>query len=115
MSNTGQVVHFSIPVSNLEKGSRFYGALFGWKFLPMTPTYWLMESGLGSLSLEKEKISGTMPILYFSVPSIDESLKLAVSLGATVSLEKTDAGDGKSFFATLKDPNGNVIGIWSKS
>ena len=114
MSSVGTLVHFSIPVANIDAGLNFYGALFKWKFQKMTDTYWLIEGGLGSLSLEKEAISGTMPILYFNVPSIEDGLKIAVELGAEIVLQKTDAGDGKSFFTTFRDGSGNTIGLWSK-
>lgn len=110
----GKLVHFSIPVKNFEIAEKFYGKLFGWKFQKMTPTYWMTSDGLGALSLEQEPISGTMPILYFSVSNIEESLNTATNLGGKIVLPKTDAGDGKSFFATLRDNDGNVIGIWSK-
>ena len=115
MNSFGKLVHFSIPAANVEGAVTFYGKLFDWKFRKMTETYWLTEDGIGSISLEYEPVSSTMPILYFSVPSVDESLKQASALGAEVVIEKTDAGDGKSFFATIKDLNGNIIGLWSKA
>ena len=115
MPSVGDLVHFSIPVSSIESGVRFYEALFGWKFQQMTPTYWLAEGGLGSLSLEKEPVSATMPILYFHVENIDARFKTAIEHGAQVVLSKTDAGDGKSFFATFRDPTANIIGLLSKS
>jgi len=111
----GELVHFSIPTANLENASKFYQTLFGWSFQRMTDTYWLIPGGVGSLSLEMESVSGTMPIMYFLVPSIDSSLQTATKVGGKVILKKTDAGDGKSFFATIQDLDGNVIGLWSKS
>ncbi len=110
----GSLVHFSIPVKDIEPAVEFYGTLFGWKFQKMTPTYWMIGESLGALSLEKEPVSGTMPILYFSVDSIEESLKTVKNLGGETVLPKTDSGDGKSHFATFRDPTGNVIGLWSK-
>jgi predicted enzyme related to lactoylglutathione lyase len=109
----GSLVHFSIPVSSLDSGAEFYRRIFGWKLQEMTPTYWLIEGGIGSLSLEKGAVTGTMPILYFKVSSIEESLLLANTLGAETILKKTDSGDGKSHFATFRDPDGNVIGLWA--
>ncbi len=79
----------------------------------MTETYWLVETGLGSLSLEGTTTVGSMPILYFSVVNIESTLRKAKELGAKVLIEKTSAGDGRSDYATLKDPNGTTIGIWS--
>jgi predicted enzyme related to lactoylglutathione lyase len=115
MTSQGNLVHFSIPTDDAPSSTKFYESLFGWKFQKMTETYWLIEGGIGSLSLEKEPVSGTMPILYFSIPQIEDGLAAVVNLGGEVVLKKTDAGDGKSFFATFRDKTGNVVGLWSKT
>ncbi len=47
---------------------------------------------------------------YFSVKSIDESLKQASSLGATVVTPKQETGKGH--FAILTDPNGNTFALF---
>lgn len=109
------LVHFSIPVQNLEGALKFYGALLNWKFRKITPTYWMIEGTQGALSLEPERVSGTTPILYFGVQDLDASLARAIELGARVQLPRTDAGDGQSFFATLIAPDGNTIGLSSRS
>lgn len=96
MQSIGKLVHFSIPTHNFSVAEEFYGKLFGWKFKRMTDTYWLTEDGLGSLSLESELVSGTTPILYFSVARIDDSLKQVIEFGGKIILQKTDSGDGKS-------------------
>jgi len=115
-TSVGSLVHFSIPVTDLALGAKFYSELLGWKFLKMSETYWMVEGGLGALSLEKESANkGTMPILYFSVVSIEKSLSLASALGGETILPKMDSGDGKSFFATITDLNGNIVGLWAKS
>jgi len=113
LSSFGNLVHFSIPVSDVDISTKFYGELFGWKFKKMTPTYWLVVDGSAALSLENEHAKGSMPIIYFSVQNIDESLETATNNGAKVIVPKKDAGDGKSFFATFSDPHGNTIGLWS--
>jgi predicted enzyme related to lactoylglutathione lyase len=110
----GSLVHFSIPVTDLDRSIQFYCALFGWRFQTMTPAYSLVEGGIGSLSLEKGTVSGTMPILYFSVSNIEQSLQTANTLGAEIILNKSDSGNGKGFFATIRDLDGNVIGLWSQ-
>lgn len=115
MTAIGNLVHFSIPAADVSAAVDFYQKLFGWKFQRMTDTYWLMKGGIGSISLEKEPVSGTMPILYFSVSDLEMSLKKINDLGGKVVLGKTDAGDGKSFFATFTDTNSNVLGLWAKS
>jgi uncharacterized protein len=115
MAPNGNLVHFSIPASDVASAVDFYGKLFGWKFRKMTETYFLVENGIGSISLEKEPAGGTMPILYFSVSDLEAALASVTTLGGRIILGRTDAGDGKSSFATFTDKNGNVIGLWTKN
>ena len=109
----GSLVHFSLPTKDIQSSIHFYRALFGWNFKKMTETYWLVEDGLGSLSLEGASKGGSMPILYFRVMNIESTLKVAEQLGATVLINKTSAGDGRSYYATIRDLNGTTIGLWS--
>ena len=112
-SSVGSLVHFSIPVRNIKESSQFYSKIFGWKLKEMTSTYYMIEGGIGALSVESENVSGTMPILYFSVQDIQACLKQVENCGGTIVLNKMNSGDGSSFFATFRDINGVVIGIWS--
>ena len=57
--SNGNLVHFSIPAADVTSAVDFYSKLFGWKFQKMTETYFLVEGGIGSISLEKEPVSGT--------------------------------------------------------
>jgi len=47
---------------------------------------------------------------YFSVKSIDESLKQASSLGATIVMSKQETGRGQ--YAILNDHNGNTYTLF---
>jgi predicted enzyme related to lactoylglutathione lyase len=109
----GSLVHFSLPSTDFPSSIRFYSELFGWKFRKMTETYWLVDDGMGALSAEGAPTGSSMPILYFRVIDIDSKLVIASHLGSKILIPKTSAGDGRSFYATLRDPSGNIIGLWS--
>ena len=115
------IVHFEIPSNEPSKIARFYEQLFGWKFTKMEGgkmDYWLIshkdamspyETMVG-LYKPEQGMSQQGILNYFSVKSIDESLKQASGLGATVVMPKQETGKGH--FAILKDPNGNTFALF---
>jgi predicted enzyme related to lactoylglutathione lyase len=52
----------------------------------------------------------TGPVGYLHVDDIEESLKLLLDAGADVQQEVKDVGGGK-LIASVKDADGNVIGL----
>src|SRR3989475_9418847 len=115
------IVHFEIPAYEPSKISRFYEQLFGWKFTKMEGgdmDYWLIfffkqktaYEILGGLYKPEQGMSQQGILNYFSVKSIDESLKQASGLGATVVMPKQETGKGH--FAILRDPNGNTFALF---
>ncbi len=114
------IVHFEIPAYEPSKIARFYEQLFGWKFTKMeggNMDYWLIshkdstspyETMGGLYKPQQGKSQGILN--YFSVKSIDDSLKQASSLGATVVMPKQETGRGH--FAILTDPNGNTFALF---
>jgi len=115
------IVHFEIPANEPSKISRFYEQLFGWKFTKMEGgdmDYWLINhkdarspnETMGGLYKPEQGMSQQEILNYFSVKSIDESLKQASGLGATVVMPKQETGKGH--FAILKDPNGNTFALF---
>src|SRR5213593_4545776 len=115
------IVHFEIPANESSKIARFYEQLFGWKFTKMeggNMDYWLIshkDAGspyetMGGLYKPEQGMSQHGILNYFSVKSIDESLKQASSLGATVFIPKQETG--KRHFAILTDPDGNTFALF---
>ncbi len=68
------------------------------------------SSTSGGLYKAEQGMSQQGILNYFSVKSIDESLKQASSLGATVVMPKQETGRGH--FAILTDPNGNTFALF---
>lgn len=123
-----KLVHFEIPVDDLDGARKFYGEIFGWKL-----TDWPMPDGstyIGvhttpidektRLPLEPGAINGgimkrskdvTAPVFAIHVASIDERMQQVTAAGGTVVMPKMDMM-GMGFYAYAKDPFGNVIGLW---
>jgi len=115
------IVHFEIPANEPSKLAQFYEQLFGWKFTKMeggNMDYWLIShkdakspyETMGGLYKPQQGMSQQGFLNYFSVKSIDESLKQASSLGATVVMPKQETGKGH--FAILRDPNDNTFALF---
>jgi predicted enzyme related to lactoylglutathione lyase len=121
---SGRVVHFEIPFDDGDRARRFYGQAFGWQ-LQSIPTmgYTLVTTGPSSDRGPTEPgfVNGGMmarsvspspaPILVVDVDSIDEALARIGELGGTTLLEKQVVGE-MGFSAYVRDPEGNVIGLW---
>ncbi len=122
------IVHFELPVTDLEQARAFYGQIFGWKLQdwPMpdgsmyigvhtTPideqTRTPLKPGAinGGIMLKSDKV--TAPVFAIHVASIDERVKQMEEKGATVVMPKVEMM-GMGFYAYVKDPFGNVIGLW---
>jgi uncharacterized protein len=117
------VVWFEIPVTDLDRAKAFYGILFGWEFEPFVDydeNYLLIrgaeESVGGALVLEKRvSAQGAGPILFMSVEDLDESIEQARRIGGIVAQSTKRITDKAGWFAVIIDPDGNRVGLWSKS
>jgi predicted enzyme related to lactoylglutathione lyase len=120
------VVHFEIPVDDPERATRFYRELFGWdiqEWAPEgSPAYWMVSTvptdGKGQPlrpgvngGLIRRQHPGHPAVNYISVESVDEHAGKATRLGAEEVMPKT-AVKGMGWFVWLRDPEGNVFGLW---
>jgi predicted enzyme related to lactoylglutathione lyase len=122
------VVHFEIPVDDLVKAKAFYGDIFGWKLMefPMpdgstyigvhtTPidekTRLPLEPGAINGGIMKRTKDVTAPVFAVNVTSIDEKVEQITKAGGSVVMPKVEMM-GMGFYAYMKDPAGNVIGLW---
>lgn len=122
------LVHFEIPVDDVEVSRKFYGDIFGWKL-----TDWPMPDGSVYIGVHTTPIDETTrvplkpgainggimkknehvkaPVFAMTVASIDEKLKMIEAAGGSTVMPKIDMM-GMGFYAYAKDPSGNVIGLW---
>ena len=112
------VGHIEICVSDLKRASKFYGGLFGWTVSPALPGYWMwMDKGTmggGFAEVPKSKIRQGAIMFYVNVKDIEAVLKKAKALGGRiVGKKRTIEGGEFGCIGELKDPFGNVVGVWS--
>ena len=122
------IVHFEIPVNDIEKARAFYGATFGWNLqdwpMPDGSTYigvhttpidektrMPLKPGAINGGIMKRTDVVKAPIFAVNVPSIDDKVKQIESAGGKVVMPKMDMM-GMGFYAYVTDPEGNVLGLW---
>ena len=122
------IVHFELPVNDMARAKKFYSEIFGWDLQdwPMpdgsqyvgvhtTPidekTRKPLEVGAinGGMVMRSEKVPA--PIFAINVSSIDDRVKQILAAGGSVTMAKMDMM-GMGFYAYVKDPEGNTIGLW---
>jgi len=123
-----KVVHFEIPVDDLERAKEFYRSVFGWQMLD-----WQMPSGevyTGARSIpvdektlkpkEPGAINGGLvkrstdvphPILTLEVDSIEEYVKKVEAAGGETVSPKGEV-PGMGYYIYLRDSEENVFGLW---
>jgi uncharacterized protein len=114
----GQIAHFAINANDIPRAQRFYGAVFGWKFLPYGPPGFFMidnkPSGelRGSMQQRREIVKGVaMHGLECTVAVADiHATEAAIKSngGAIVMPVCTLTGIGQLLF--FQDPEGNILG-----
>lgn len=108
------IAHAEIPTTDLEKSKEFLFKLFGWEFKSFGKGYLLFNTHKGfTLGLKKvDKIStGETTIFHIKVNSIEESLKKSKELGGEIYRDKTII-PAMGFYALIKDPVGNTLGLY---
>ncbi len=121
------IVHFEIPVTDLEKARSFY-SIFGWKLqdwpMPDGSTYigvhttpidektrQPLKPGAINGGIMKKNDDVKAPVFAIQVSSIDEKVKLIEKAGGKVIKPKMDMM-GMGFYAYVTDLSGNVVGLW---
>jgi uncharacterized protein len=112
----GGVSYFRIPAPEPHALARFYRDVFGWKVDTdrEEPSF---EDGTGHVighfiaDLPTAGEAGFLP--YVFVEDVGATLERALAGGGAVATEPYPEGDLR--VATLRDPAGNVIGVWQQA
>ncbi len=122
-----QVVHFHIPVNDMNRAKKFYTDIFGWeiKEIEKHKEYQLAKTVAtdeNDMPVEPGAINGALyvretpeeyPEITIEVSSIDDYLKKIEKLGGKVTTPKTAVGD-MGFYAEFSDTEGNDVGLWEE-
>jgi predicted enzyme related to lactoylglutathione lyase len=98
-------------VADLTKAKRFFCALIGADPYVDSPRYVGYKSGdmeIGLIPSGDKREPGALA--FWTVSDIAASVKALVAAGGTVVQEITDVAYGL-LFASVKDPNGSIVGL----
>jgi predicted enzyme related to lactoylglutathione lyase len=100
------------PVKDLASAKTLYGRLLGAEPIMDEAYYVGFEVDGQDVGLDPHGHSQGMtgPVGYWDVDDIQETHQQLLDAGAEAQRPITDVGGGK-LIATVKDPNGNVVGL----
>lgn len=111
------VVHFELGFKDIAKAKAFYGPLLGWEFQSHGPAAMMSNIGgpgavgigghLSSLGHEPHNYC----VVYALVDDLASTIAQAERLGGSCLITPTEV-PGMGHFAWLKDPEGNLFGLW---
>jgi predicted enzyme related to lactoylglutathione lyase len=100
------------PVKDLAAAKTLYGALMG--VTPYMDEAYYVGFSVGGQDIGLDPHGHgkgmTGPVGYWHVDDIEESLKLLLDAGAEAQQAISDVGGGK-LIASVKDADGNIIGL----
>ncbi|WP_448614703.1 VOC family protein [Modestobacter sp. URMC 112] len=121
---SGRVVHFEIPYDDQDRAAAFYRDAFGWQVQAMPEmSYALVSTGpngergpaepgfINGGMLSRDDSPSPGPIVVIDVEDIDAALARIGDLGGDTLVPRQPVGD-MGFSAYVRDPEGNVIGLW---
>lgn len=121
------VCHYEIPARDMERASRFYHQVFGWRVEPLAwggHPYYKVRGSAGEIvgAASREGIDGGLvpagegvehPLLMIHVTgaSLESCLEKIVAHGGAIDLPVTPVED-MGLYARFRDPEGNLMGLW---
>jgi uncharacterized protein len=115
VARPGGISYLGIPARDAAESAQFYGAVFGWEIRgdSDSPSF---SDGTGHVighwrtDLPTAGEAGIRPYIY--VTRLAEVLRTAAEQGAEIVAPPYP--EGNLTIALLRDPAGNVIGIWQE-
>ena len=116
VARPGGVSYLGLPTTDPAESAEFYRAVFGWEVRgePSSPSF---SDGSGHVighwrtDRPSAGAAGGRPYVY--VNSVDEVLRAAAGRGAQIVTPPYP--EGSLTIAAIRDPGGNVIGVWQGS
>jgi hypothetical protein len=110
LARHGGLSYLEIPAVDVRQSAAFYASVVGWNVegLDTDATGHLIGRWITKLAVVREP--GLLP--YFYVDDVREAVAAAVANGGEVV--KAPYSEGNLLVATVRDPAGNVIGLWQE-
>lgn len=104
----------TVPAPDLEAAKTFYENVFGFSVSKFSERFWVFKSGTLSGGLDADlKPNGEGIGFSITVPAIDNALEAIKREGGSIINPGYSLGSGTGFCAKFKDPNGNVLELYS--
>ncbi len=110
---TGQVVHYEISASDVDRAQRFWSGVFGWQFgesVMPEGEYRMARVSEGSGAALSSNGTPGHPNVYLDVDDIEASLAKVRELGGSADDKQPVPSMG--WFAACKDTEGNEFSLW---
>jgi len=114
----GGICHFDIPVEDMQRATKFYSDVFGWKTKKFTDEYALYETGdlshplAGGFTVTKERIN--FPGTHIHVEDVDKHLEKIIAAGGKLHKEKVVIPGGHGAYVQFQDTEGNLMAVYSR-
>jgi len=112
-----RVIHFEIPLNDIERSITFYEKVFGWKIQKWggPADYYLVSTGPKELpgidgGLLKKRDPRQPMVNTVQVDDVDATVRIAEQNGGKLALPKM-AVPGVGWLAYFSDPEGNMHGV----
>jgi hypothetical protein len=114
----GRICYLEIPALDVGRSATFYTTAFGWKVRIRGDGARAFDDASGAVS--GSWVAGRVPmkeagiVTYVQVDEIDATLTTVVGAGGSMVTPRTDTGDGRSWYAVIRDPAGNLVGLYQQ-
>jgi hypothetical protein len=110
----GEIVHFEVPSTDVDRSAGFWGALFGYNIgasMMEQLDYRMFQTSdtAGGAIMPSEKAAHGL-IVYFSTDDIDASVAKVRELGGKADDKQPVPTHG--WFASCTDTEGNAFSLW---
>jgi len=115
-STNGKICYLEIPALDVQRSAEFYTSVFGWQTRRRGDGSTAFDDATGQVSgswvLGRKAWSEPGLLFYVMVDSVASTLEAAVQRGAQVA--QPIGMDAPEITARLRDPAGNVIGLYQE-
>jgi predicted enzyme related to lactoylglutathione lyase len=117
LARNGGLSYLEIPALDVRRSAAFYANVLGWKVVDTEsnaprfsdPSGHLIGRWISGRVISREP--GLLP--YFYVDRVVEAVSRAAATGG--EMIKPPHAEGNLLVATIRDPAGNVIGLWQQA
>lgn len=108
----GEVVHYEISATDVDRAKSFWEGVFGWQFGPSMSEDFDYRVARVTETAGAALTSGEPghPNFYFDTPDIDASMAKVQELGGEAGDKQPVPGHG--WFSPCKDSEGNAFSLW---